>query len=266
MPPLIQRVATGTPGLDKMLKGGLLPGSVYSIVGPPGSGKTILATQFLLEGVKRGENTLLVALDEAPCQIRENLGPMFGMNFDKIMVLDGTLEMRSYERTPLRDVSIVRHAESFGKVFPEIARSADLRNPELTITAIQEMTKVEVRQNKISRVVIDSITALLYFMTPGSERNIFLQSFLRFLSDLDATTLIIMQESDFPTVDMTSIEYVMSRGVIRMHRWLQNSDFKLGLSVDKFRGSEHDETIKRAKITPIGLQILEKQSKIEGGK
>lgn len=265
MASIIRRIATGTPGLDKMLKGGFLPGSVYSLVGPPGSGKTVLATQFLLEGVKRGENTLLVALDEAPCQIRENLGTMFGVNFDKIMVLDGTLELRKYERTPLRDVSIVRHAEAFGKVFPEIPRSADLRNPEITITAIQEMIKVEVRDHKISRIVIDSISALLYFMTPSGERNVFLQSFLRFLSDLDATTIVTIQESDSPLFEMTSIEYVMSRGVVRMHRWLQNNDFKIGISVDKFRGSEHDENVKRVKITPIGLQVLEKQSKIEGG-
>jgi KaiC/GvpD/RAD55 family RecA-like ATPase len=265
MASIVQRIATGTPGLDKMLKGGLLPGSVYSLVGPPGSGKTILATQFLLEGVKRGENTLFVSLDEAPCQIRENLGTMFGVNFDKILVLDGTLEMRKYERTPLRDVSIVRHAEAFGKVFPEIPCSADLHNPEITITAIQEMIKVEVRDHKVTRIVIDSISAILCFMTPSGERNVFLQSFLRFLSDLDATTIVTIQESDSPVLEMTSIEYVMSRGVVRMHRWLQNNDFKLGISVDKFRGSEHDESIKRVKITPIGLQVLEKQSNVERG-
>lgn len=248
-----------------MLSGGLLPGGIYTIVGPPGSGKSILATQYLLEGVKRGENVLLVALDEQPAQIRENIGPMFGLNFDKIMVFDATLEMRSYERTPLRDVSITRHAEQFGRVFPEIPRSSDVRNPELTINAIQEMVKVEVRENNIQRLAIDSATALQYFMMPGVERNIFMQSFLRFLSDLDATIVMTIQESDYPTLDTSSIEYVMSRGVIRMHRWLQGNDFKLGMSVEKFRGSVHEESVKRTKISPIGLQVLERQSKSAGG-
>lgn len=266
MAPIIPRVATGTPGLDKMLKGGFLPNSVYSVVGPPGSGKSILGAQFLLEGVKRGENVLLVSLDEAPSQIRENLAPMFGGSFDKILVLDGTLEMRSYERTPLRDVSIVRHAEAFGRVFPEIAHSADLRNPEMTVNALQEMTKVEVREKKVNRLVIDSLTSLEYFMMPGTEKNQFLQSFMRFLSDLETTTMVTIQESDYPSLDMSSIDYVMSRGVIRMHRWVQGGGFKLGISVDKFRGSEHDDNIKRMKITPIGLQILERQSKLPGGR
>ena len=258
-------MATGTTGLDKILNGGLLPGGIYTIVGPPGSGKTILASQFLLEGVKRGESGMLVALDEQPVQIRENLLPMFGPNFDKIFVLDATLEMKNYEVSPLRDVSITRHAEQFGQVFPEIPRSPETGNPELTISGIQEMIKAEVRINKIQRLVIDSATALRYFMMPGVDQNTFLQSFLRFLSDLEVTTVITIHEGDSPILDTTSIEYVMSRAVIRLHRWLHSSGFKLGLSVEKFRGSEHEEEIRRIKISPVGLQVIEKQPGSTGG-
>lgn len=260
-----KRLATGTAGLDKMLNGGLIEGGNYTVVGPPGSGKTILAAQFLLEGVKRGENGLLVALDEQPVQIRENLLPMFGPNFDKIFVLDGTLEMKNYEVTPLRDVSITRHAEQFGRIFPEIPRSPDTGNPEITISAIQEMIKSEVRINNVQRLVIDSATALRHFMMPGVDQNTFLQSFLRFISDIEVTTIVTIHEGDFPMFDTTSIEYVMSKGVIRLHRWLQSSGFKLGLSIEKFRGSEHEEEIRRFKISPTGLQIIEKQSSSGGG-
>lgn len=260
-----KRLATGTHGLDKMLNGGLISGGVYSVVGPPGSGKTILSAQFLVEGVKRGENGLLVALDEQPVQIKENLSSMFGANFDKLFVLDGTLEMKNYEVTPLRDVSITRRAEQFGRLFPEIPRSPDTGNPEISISAIQEMIKNEVRMNNIQRLVIDSATALRHFMMPGVDQNTFLQSFLRFISDLEVTTIITLHEGDFPLLDTNSIEYVMSKGVIRLHRWLQSSGFKLGLSIEKFRGSEHDEEVRRYKISPIGLHIIEKQSGAGGG-
>jgi len=266
MSQIIPRIATGTPGLDKMIKGGLLPGSIYTIAGPPGSGKTILAVQFLIEGVKRGENVLLVALDEHPCEMHENLLPMFGEDFDRILVLDGMLEMKSYEKTPLRDVSITRHAEAFGKVFPEIPRSSDMINPELTVSAIQEMIKVIVRNESISRVVIDSVTSLKMFMMTANERISFLQSFLRFLSDLSVTSMVTIQESDFPTVGATDIEYIMSRGVIRLYRWLQNDGFVIGISIDKFRGSDHDENINRIKITPIGLQVLDKTRRADRGR
>ena len=252
------RVATGTPGFDRLLGGGLLPGGVYSIIGPPGSGKTILAIQFLIEGIKRGENVFLVSTDEPPCEIRENMQRMFGENFDKIFVLDGTLEMKHYEITPLRDVTIVRRAEQFGSVFPEIPNSIDVRNPDLTVSSLQEMIKVEAREKKISRLVIDSVTAIKLFMMPTSERNQFVQSFMRFLCDLGIVTLITIHENDISDPEASEIEQMMSRGVIRLHRWYQPNGFKLGISVDKFRGSEHDETVNRAKITPIGLQVMER--------
>lgn len=63
-----KRMATGTAGLDKMLSGGLLPGGIYSIVGPPGCGKTILSTQFLLEGVKRGRTCSSSRSTSSPCR------------------------------------------------------------------------------------------------------------------------------------------------------------------------------------------------------
>ncbi|MEM2839046.1 MAG: ATPase domain-containing protein [Thermoplasmata archaeon] len=252
------RITTGTPGLDRLLGGGLLPGGVYSIIGPPGTGKSILGVQFLIEGIKRGENAFLVSVDEPPCEVRENMQKMFGDNFDKIFVLDGTLEMKHYEITPLRDVTIVRRAEQFRSVFPEIPNSIDVRNPDLTVSSLQEMIKVEAREKKISRLVIDSVTAIKLFMMPTSERNQFVQSFMRFLCDLGISTLITIHENDASDPEASKIEQMMSRGVIRLHRWYQPNGFKLGISVDKFRGSEHDETINRAKITPIGLQVMER--------
>src|SRR4051794_25928895 len=57
-------VSTGITGLDDILRGGLTPGRLYLVEGDPGSGKTTLALQFLLEGKRRGENTLYVTLSE----------------------------------------------------------------------------------------------------------------------------------------------------------------------------------------------------------
>src|SRR6185312_11753567 len=57
-------VATGVGGLDDILRGGLTPNRLYLIEGNPGSGKTTLALQYLLEGVRRGERTLYVTLSE----------------------------------------------------------------------------------------------------------------------------------------------------------------------------------------------------------
>jgi circadian clock protein KaiC len=59
-----ERVQTGIAGLDDVLGGGFPANRVYLIQGEPGVGKTTLALQFLLEGVRRGEGALYVTLSE----------------------------------------------------------------------------------------------------------------------------------------------------------------------------------------------------------
>jgi circadian clock protein KaiC len=60
----IERSATGVPGLDDVLHGGLLAGRFYLVDGNPGAGKTTLAMQYLLEGARNGERCLYVTLSE----------------------------------------------------------------------------------------------------------------------------------------------------------------------------------------------------------
>jgi circadian clock protein KaiC len=59
------RAPTGIDGLDEVLRGGLVAHRTYLVQGVPGAGKTTLALQFLLEGRRRGERTLYVALSES---------------------------------------------------------------------------------------------------------------------------------------------------------------------------------------------------------
>ena len=63
------RLRTGIAGLDDVLYGGLTPNRLYLLEGKPGSGKTTLALQFLLEGVRNGEPVLYVTLSETEEEI-----------------------------------------------------------------------------------------------------------------------------------------------------------------------------------------------------
>lgn len=60
-----RHLRTGNSGLDNILHGGLQSGHVYLVEGDPGSGKTTLGLQFLLEGIARGERTLYITLAES---------------------------------------------------------------------------------------------------------------------------------------------------------------------------------------------------------
>src|ERR687893_653887 len=64
------RARTGIAGLDAILGGGLPTNHLYLIDGEPGAGKTTLALQFLLEGVRDGEKGLYVTLSESASELQ----------------------------------------------------------------------------------------------------------------------------------------------------------------------------------------------------
>ena len=64
------KAATGVPGLDDILAGGLATGHLFLLEGNPGTGKTTVALRFLLEGEARGESTLYITLSETEAELR----------------------------------------------------------------------------------------------------------------------------------------------------------------------------------------------------
>ena len=70
MKPLEGEAGTGIAGLDDVLKGGLQRGRVFLVEGSPGTGKTTIALQFLIEGASRGERCLYITLSETEDELR----------------------------------------------------------------------------------------------------------------------------------------------------------------------------------------------------
>ena len=76
---LTDRVTTGVPGLDALLRGGLPRASTTIVEGGTGTGKTLVGLHFLFDGVRCGEPGVLFALEETPAQIRA-VAKSFGLN------------------------------------------------------------------------------------------------------------------------------------------------------------------------------------------
>jgi circadian clock protein KaiC len=82
-----QRISTGIAGLDDVLCGGLDPDRLYLIEGEPGTGKTTLALQFLLEGRRCGEKGLYVTLSESERELRL-VAERHGWTLDDISIFE----------------------------------------------------------------------------------------------------------------------------------------------------------------------------------
>jgi KaiC/GvpD/RAD55 family RecA-like ATPase len=234
-----------------MLDGGLVGRRPYLVVGPSGTGKTTLGLQFLCAGVRNGEHTLLVTLEEPPNEVRVNhrhLAP----DLEKVDVFDAIPDVMRYERAPFKDIAAVRAATPFARVPEAIRRTPELTSIEVTITALEQMLRTEVQRHAYSRIVIDSLTALQYFCMKGFDVVAGAQTFLRFLSDLRVTTILTVEA---PLEDVETPERMLARGEIRLFRWELNDTTVRAIGVEKFRGSSHDSRLHPYRIGSRGLDI-----------
>ncbi len=250
------RAPTGVAGLDKMLRGGLVPGRPYVISGTAGSGKTILCLQFLLEGMRNNESVILITVDEPPNEVKSNAAP-FGWDLGGIRILDATPDIKAHStKKSIIDVGTTLDVKDMEDV-EDIRKSSQLRTMEVSVHSVQKMLKQEfadhlqISGKRYSRIVVDSMTALrMYSMK--QDANILIQSFLRFLAELEATTLIT---SDLPSKNEILPRFSLTRGEIRMHKWVEGTKILRAISVEKLRGSPFDDRFRPMSIGPKGMVV-----------
>lgn len=255
---MADRVSTGVEGLDAMLRGGLLPARPYVISGPTGSGKTILSTHFLLDGLRAGEPCLLVTMDEPPSEIKMNMA-QFGWSLDRLKILDATPDVRAHKRQrSVIDVGTSLDVRDMEQV-QGMRQSSQIRALEVTVHSVQKMIKqefanrLERHRERYKRIVIDSLTALKMFSMQGEDSRVLVQSFMRFLSELEATTYIVSERLN-PGVLET--EFFLSRGEIRLHKWLDGNVMRRAVSIEKFRGSVFDDHLRPLTIAKEGIVLF----------
>jgi len=243
---MTKKVPTGIRGLDQMLHGGLIAGRPYIVSGPPGSGKTTLSIQFLLEGLRAGDHVLYVTLEEPPNEVRDNMEGL-GWDVSKMMVLDATSDVRRFEPTPIMEISSEEEPIAFGDLPPGIRKTPEFESKEVSIHSLQNLLKVIFQRHPVERLVIDSMTALRYFCMKDFEAGAATQSFMRFLSESKVTSLLT---ADVPEGGQLPPETHIARGEVRLHRLRDDTGIKRFISIEKYKGSSHEDIVYPMEITP----------------
>ena len=254
-PELVPRASTGVPGIDRMLGGGLVPGRPYLITGGNGSGKTLLGLSFLREGLRLGEEVLLVAADEPPAEIVENVRA-FGWDLSQVQTLDANPGGRAFKRTAaVQEIRTMTDLRSMRDLADESAKpSPDAEG--ITIQSIHLKLRQQMIGRAFRRVLVDSMTSIRRFAVkastdPQAERTE-IQSLLRFLAERGTTTLITASPAD-PAV--LTAEEILTRGEILLTRkWIGDRSVRQ-IKIVRMRGCAHDPERRPFVITPQGVVV-----------
>lgn len=215
------RVAIGVPRLDEMLGGGLPAGYSLLVAGPSGSGKTILATAFLVEGVRLGEAGVIVAFEQTPSQSRT------------------------------RTINDMVQAGCIGLIN---TRSLDLSIDEI----VQHLIEM-IHRMKATRVVIDSLSGFELAVAP-TFREDFRESLFRMIAVLAGlgVTVLMTSELEDRYTDLRFSPYgsAFLTDAIIVQRYIEvESHLQRVMAVVKVRGSAHSNEIRQFEITDNGIVI-----------
>jgi len=215
-----ERVKMGILGLDDMLGGGLIPGSICAIIGTYGTGKTTFSLDFVWDGLTNGERVIYISLEEREERI---LSYMKQKGWDVMPFLNKSLFIIKLDPTDF-NVANNRIKNELPKLIEEV---------------------------KASRVVIDPISLFEDLFTSDAERR---QEMYRFMEGLRDRNCTIMMTSETHRDNVFSsrhglIEYLSDTVILlRYVRPSDLTDVHLALEVVKMRMSAHSREIKPYEI------------------
>lgn len=226
-----RRVATGVSGLDEILGGGLVPNRLYLVSGNPGSGKTTLGLQFVLEGVRSGERALYVTLSETTEELRE-VAVSHGWSLDGLDLYQ----------------LVASEEELSGDAQYTMFHPAEMELSDTTRKVLEEVERI-----RPARVVFDSLSEIrLLAQSPLRYRRQIL-ALKQFFTGRHCTVLLLDDRTSGDNdLQLESIAHGVIAleqltpefGVERRHLWVQK------LRGTRYRGGFHD-----FRIVPGGLDV-----------
>jgi len=223
-----KQMSTGIAELDKMLGGGIIEGDSVLVTGPSGTGKSALATQFIAEGLRRGEPGIMAIFEERPDGYTQRAGS-FGLN--------------------------LKAAEQKGMLETLYLRPLDLSVDE-TMQAILDAIK----RVKAKRLVIDSLVGFEMALAPGYRAD-FRESLYRMIGALTGAGITIMSTVEVED-SFTSLQFshyaisFLTDDIIRLRYVEIDGQLRKTLVVIKMRGGNHSKDIREYVITDKGVVVI----------
>lgn len=229
------RLSTGIEGLDAMLGGGIPEGYSVLVSGPSGSGKSVLATEFITEGVRNDEPGVIAVFEKRPGM--RSVTPPGGPAFEK-MVRDG-------------------------KVGIIYTRPLDLSIDEMLYEIIEE-----IHHYKARRLVIDSLSGFELALAP-TFREDFRESLYRMvavLTEIGITMIMTAElEDTYTELRFSPHGTAFLTDAIIMQRYIEvKGKLQRVMSVVKVRGSAHSEELRTFEINRDGIVVGNAVGNYEG--
>jgi circadian clock protein KaiC len=225
------RIETGITGLDDILHGGLPQGHLYLVEGDPGTGKTTLALQFLLAGIRQGESVIYVTLSESRRELEE-VARSHGWSTDSLQI---------YE---MADDDDLRPEAQYTVFHPSEVELAD------TITSILE----QVDTARPQRVVFDSLSELRMLARDPLKYRRQILALKRHFAGRNCTVLLLDDRTAEGSHDLQLQS--IAHGVLMMQSLERDFGIKRRrVEVRKLRGSSYREGFHDYTIATGGISI-----------
>jgi circadian clock protein KaiC len=222
------RAEFGIPAFDEMLGGGLPAGDATLIAGPSGTGKTVLSTHFIAQGVRNGECGVLAVFEEHP---DDYLVRSQDMGFD------------------------LRAMANEGKLKVLYLRPLDLSAEEILYQIQQAVLEIGAK-----RLVIDSLNGLELALAPAFRPD-FNDSFNRLLGRLTGGGVSVLMTVEVAE-SFNDIKFsphaisFLAQNIVFLRYVELDSELRRMLAVVKMRRSRHSHEMREYHVTGHGLNVL----------